>query len=487
MGEGALREEGRRFFGPGAREGEVIAGRYRVVREIGAGGMGQVVEVEHLELEKRFALKLIRPDRWDTTLEARFRREAKALARVVSPRVAQVTDFGVDPDRGPFYVMEYVDGEPLDALIRREGALPRERALTLAIGIAEALCDVHEAGIVHRDVKPGNIGVCGRGPVEVRLLDFGLATSVDERFGSKITDSRRVVGSFPYMAPEQFQGDAPSPRMDVWALGIVLYEMLTGRLPFDAPSTAALIHQILSSHVPLSDPAPRTCTRVFDRLLAKDASARPAGASQALEVLEEALLSQPTDERECLPAPSSARGSAARTAPHAAARPAEAAFAPPGALVSAGTVEATRVDTGPSGVHAAPLAPMRARRWAIATVIVLAGLGVAVAAGLLIGRAPAPGVPRPAEPEVARAPLPEPSEPAVPTAQPPPAPLPIVPEPVLPSRRPRRAAAVSSRANEAAREPSPPPSAAPSAAPSTEPNAEPSAEPWNGTIIETPQ
>ena len=463
MGEGALTEEGRRFFGPGAREGEVIAGRYRVVREIGAGGMGQVVEVEHLELEKRFALKLIRPDRWDTTLEARFRREAKALARVVSPRVAQVTDFGVDPDRGPFYVMEYVDGEPLDALIRREGALPRERALTLAIGIAEALCDVHEAGIVHRDVKPGNIGVCSRGPVEVRLLDFGLATSVDERFGSKITDSRRVVGSFPYMAPEQFQGDAPSPRMDVWALGIVLYEMLTGRLPFDAPSTAALIHQILSSHVPLSDPAPRTCTRVFDRLLAKDASARPAGASQALEVLEEALLSQPTDERECSGAP-----------------------------VSAGTVEATRVDTGPSAVDAAPLAPVRPRRWAIATVIVLAGIGVAVAAGLLIGRAPAPDVPRPAEPEVARAPLPEPSDPAVPTAQPPPAPQPIVPEPVLPSRRPRRAAAVSPRANEAApREPSTPPSTPPSAAPSTEPNAEPStepaAEPWNGTIIETPQ
>ena len=104
----------RSFFGKGAREGDVLAERYRVTREIGAGGMGQVVEVEHLELEKRFALKLIRPDRWDETLEARFRREAKSLARVSSPRVAQVTDFGVDESCGPYYVMELLDGEDLD-------------------------------------------------------------------------------------------------------------------------------------------------------------------------------------------------------------------------------------------------------------------------------------------------------------------------------------------------------------------------------------
>ncbi|MCA9606772.1 MAG: protein kinase [Myxococcales bacterium] len=284
----------RSYFGSGAAPGEVIAGRYRVVREIGAGGMGQVVEVEHLELEKRFALKLIRPDRWDDTLETRFRREAKALAKVSSPRVAGVTDFGVDDDRGPFYVMELVEGESLHDVVRREGPLPRERALEIAIGIAEALADVHEAGIVHRDVKPGNIGICDKGPVEVRLLDFGLATSADERFGSRITESHRVVGSMPYMAPEQFHGEAPTPRVDLWALGIVIYEMLSGQLPFDAPTTAALIHKILNEAPP---PLPvHGQGGLLARLLAKEAALRPSTAQEAIELIEDSLLNPSSDE-----------------------------------------------------------------------------------------------------------------------------------------------------------------------------------------------
>ncbi|MCB9595235.1 MAG: serine/threonine protein kinase [Sandaracinaceae bacterium] len=284
----------RSYFGSGAKPGEVIAERYRVVREIGAGGMGQVVEVEHLDLEKRFALKLIRPDRWDESLDARFRREARALAKVSSPRVAGVTDFGVDDERGPFYVMELVEGEALHDVIRREGPLGRERALEIAIGIAEALADVHDAGLVHRDVKPGNIGICDKGPVEVRLLDFGLATSADERFGSRITESHRVVGSMPYMAPEQFHGEAPTPRVDLWALGIVLYEMLSGQLPFDAPTTAALIQKILNESPP---PLPvHGQGGLLARLLAKDAALRPPTAQAAIELIEDAIVNPSSDE-----------------------------------------------------------------------------------------------------------------------------------------------------------------------------------------------
>lgn len=183
--------------------------------------------------------------------------------------------------------MELIEGDALDALIRRESPLARERALELAIGIAEALLDVHEAGIVHRDVEPGNIGVCRKGPVEVRLLDFGLATSTDERFGSRITESKRVVGSMPYMAPEQFHGHSPSPRVDLWALGIVLYEMLCGKRPFDAPTTAALIQRILTEPPP---PLPMDQDAgLLRRLLAKDPALRPQSAAEVVELLEEAL------------------------------------------------------------------------------------------------------------------------------------------------------------------------------------------------------
>jgi serine/threonine protein kinase len=294
------------FFARGAHVGDVVGSRYRVVRLIGSGGMGQVVEVQHLELDKRFALKLVRPDRWDQEIEERFRREARALAKVDSPRVAQITDFGVDPERGPFYVMELVDGESLDQLLRREGALGFDRALEIAIGIAEALVDVHAAGIVHRDVKPGNIGLCSRGAAFVRLLDFGLAASIDDRFGSRMTESKRVIGSMPYMAPEQFHGERANAQMDIWALGVVLFEMCTGKLPFDAPSTAALIHQILSAPAPRVPSMPGRAGALIDAFLAKDPHARVATAREALARLESAVTA-PSD-----PAPSAATGEATR-------------------------------------------------------------------------------------------------------------------------------------------------------------------------------
>ncbi len=455
----------RSFFGRGAQEGDVIADRYRVARELGAGGMGQVVEVEHVELAKRFALKLIRPDRWDETLDARFRREARALARVSSPRVAQVTDFGFDPERGPFYVMELVEGEPLHALIEREGPLPRARALELAIGIAEALADVHAAGIVHRDIKPGNIGVVARGPVEIRLLDFGLATSVDERFGSKITESKRVVGSMPYMAPEQFHGEAPSPTVDLWALGIVIYEMLTGRLPFEAPSTAALIHQILNEAPPLPPPPQRTA-QLLSRLLAKDPALRPNTAAEAIELIEDALAN---------PDPF-------RAGPIS-------------------TQEATRVDTGATAAE--PVAG-RWRPYAGAALGAIGLLTAGIAAGLLAGGREVEAVPLPPDPPAAAREGPDVADPAAPVevalpAVPPaveaPAPAPAaplaeaaqaapvpVPVPVASARRARSASATPSDRAEPPVEAVEPPPGPPEEVPS---EPEPAPEPWNGTIIES--
>ncbi|MCZ7683173.1 MAG: serine/threonine protein kinase [Sandaracinaceae bacterium] len=236
--------------------GRTVAGRYLVRRVLGQGGMGQVLEVEHVALGRAFALKVLRLERWNDELVRRFNREARALARVTTPRVAQVTDFGVDEDVGPFYVMELLEGETLEDRLEREARVPPRDALAICAELCEALAEVHAAGIVHRDLKPSNVGLPRSGPVGVKLLDFGLAASMDDAFLSKITQSQQILGSLPYMAPEQFNSAEPAPAMDVYAVGVVLYESLVGRLPFFAPSTAAMIHQILSTPPP---PSPSIC------------------------------------------------------------------------------------------------------------------------------------------------------------------------------------------------------------------------------------
>jgi len=159
-------------------DGRVIGERYRVVRELGGGGMGTVYEVEHVDLGRPFALKVLRLGTRNDELEQRFRREARALAMVRSPRVAQVTDFGIDPVVGTWYVMELVAGESLEDRLQRETSLAPTDALPILADVAEAIADVHEAGLVHRDLKPSNVGLPSRGPLRAQLLDFGLAASV---------------------------------------------------------------------------------------------------------------------------------------------------------------------------------------------------------------------------------------------------------------------------------------------------------------------
>lgn len=276
-----------------AAVGATIAERYALRRLLGEGGMGQVFEAEHLALGRRFALKVLRLEKWSDELVQRFQREARALARISSARVAQVTDFGVEPQLGPYYVMELVEGETLERRIERSGHLRVDEALHIAAETCEALAEVHATGIVHRDLKPSNIGLPPTGPVAVKLLDFGLAASVDDSFMQRITRSQQVLGSLPYMAPEQFHGARPSPSMDIYAMGVVLFEMLVGRLPFKAPSSAALIHQILAAPVPsLAQVAPdfgipARVEAVVKRLLAKDPADRYEGAHAAAQAIRE--------------------------------------------------------------------------------------------------------------------------------------------------------------------------------------------------------
>lgn len=274
--------------------GATIAGRYRLVGHLGDGGMGQVFEAEHLALGRHFALKILRVERLSNEQVARFRREAQALARLSTPYIAQVTDFGVSDDAGPYYVMELVAGETLQHRLER-GPLAVDEAVRVATATADALAEVHAAGLVHRDLKPSNMALPASGPIHVKLLDFGLAAAIDDAFLERLTKSQQVLGSLPYMPPEAFSGARPSASMDLYALGVVLYQSLSGTLPFFASSTAAFIHQVLASPVPpLAHRAPHVPTsvaRVVERLLAKDPDDRFRDATevaQALSTLEKA-------------------------------------------------------------------------------------------------------------------------------------------------------------------------------------------------------
>jgi serine/threonine-protein kinase len=269
-------------------DGRVIGERYRVVRELGGGGMGTVYEVEHVDLGRPFALKVLRLGTRNDELEQRFRREARALAMVRSARVAQVTDFGIDPVVGTWYVMELVAGESLETRLQRETSLAPADALPILADVADAIADVHEAGLVHRDLKPSNVGLPSRGPLRAQLLDFGLAASVDDAFLTRITQSQQVLGSLPYIAPESFSGARPSPAADVWSLGIVIYETLAGRLPFDAPSTAALMHAILTAPVPRLEGFPPALASLLRAMMEKEPEHRTIGAREVAERLRAA-------------------------------------------------------------------------------------------------------------------------------------------------------------------------------------------------------
>ena len=286
------------------QRGSVLGDRYLIRSTLGEGGMGHVFEVEHMALGRRFALKVLKLERWSEELLSRFQREARSLGQIDSAHVAQVTDFGIDPAVGPFYVMELVKGETVADRIDRQreatgaGVVDLGEAVAIAGEVAAALTAIHGAGIVHRDIKPSNIGLPDSGPVRVKLLDFGLAASIDDSFLQRITRSQQVLGSLPYMAPEQFHGARPSPAMDLYALGVLLFEMLTGRLPYAGPSTAALIHTILTSPVPSlaasgTAALPPALVSLTARLLDKEPGRRPDSAASVQGLLAAIASAQP--------------------------------------------------------------------------------------------------------------------------------------------------------------------------------------------------
>src|SRR5215831_10142744 len=221
--------------------GTTIADRYRIIERIGSGGMATVYRAEHQLLRKPVAIKLLLPDLVDQgDMAARFEREAIAAARLDHPNVVSITDFGRTADGRMFLVMEYLEGTPLDELIDKHGRLAWQRAVELGRQIVRGLAHAHDVGIVHRDLKPSNIMVTAHagGREVAKIIDFGIAKIVSGTpVGPRVeTQAGVVFGTADFLAPERLVGKGDSdPRSDLYSIGVLLYEMLTGERPFHDP------------------------------------------------------------------------------------------------------------------------------------------------------------------------------------------------------------------------------------------------------------
>ncbi|HEY6179944.1 MAG TPA: serine/threonine-protein kinase, partial [Kofleriaceae bacterium] len=274
-------------------------GRYIVRHKLAVGGTGSVYIAEHPWIGKRVALKVLhvelaaRPD-----IVGRFFNEARAVNDIQHPNIVDIVDFGVieaasaNEPAVVYLLMEYLDGENLGRVIRRDAPLPPDRALTIGLQIADALSASHGKGIVHRDLKPDNVMLVPRGRERdfVKILDFGIAKLTVNATGSQRTQTGVVIGTPQYMSPEQCEGlSTVDHRTDIYALGIVLYEMLTGRVPFRGEGFAeVLVQQMSSSPVPLSAIAPGIPPHV-ERAVLKALEKRPEDRFQRVADLARAL------------------------------------------------------------------------------------------------------------------------------------------------------------------------------------------------------
>jgi eukaryotic-like serine/threonine-protein kinase len=275
--------------------GRVLAGQFRIEELLGRGGMGNVYRGVQLSVDRPVAIKLISGDAPNQEeLLQRFRREAEATARLSHPNTVRLFDFGVSEQRELYMVMELLSGSDLAAHLTQHGKLPLPGALLIARQVLQALSEAHALGIVHRDLKPGNIYLSRvqGGEMFAKVMDFGIAGIEAARDTHKLTLTGTVVGTPAYMSPEQAQGKPVDGRSDLYSLGVMLFEMLTGRLPFEAETMVSL----LLAHV--TQPPPRLrdlqpdlpklngVQRLLDHLLAKEPEQRPPSAGAALELID---------------------------------------------------------------------------------------------------------------------------------------------------------------------------------------------------------
>lgn len=362
--------------------GRVLGERYRIDAMLGEGGMGTVYRGTQLSVERQVAIKLISPllAREREVIE-RFKREAQVTSQLRQPHNVQLVDFGSTDEGQMYLVMELLKGRELSELLA-EGPLARERALTITDQVLKALIEAHDLGIVHRDLKPANIFLCDVAGEEdfAKVMDFGIASAL-EGDNRQLTMTGTLVGTPAYMSPEQAQGQPVGPTSDLYSLGVILYEMLTGRGPFESNTAMSLLMMHVSkAPPPLHETAPglpqlQALQALLDRLLAKAPADRFQSAVEARERVR-ALL----DGDDSVPV-----------------------------VAAAGSGAAVASSEAPPAAGGAVLSPRRKAALGTAAVLVLLGVGAAVTSE----DAPSPPPAPPQPPIVA-----EPAPPAPPQAQP---------------------------------------------------------------------
>ena len=287
-------------------EGKVFQGRYRLIERIGSGGMADVYRAEDTVLSRPVALKVLyRSLADDPDFVERFRREAKSAASLSHPNIVAIYDWGAE-DSTYFIVMEFVEGESLKERIRRLGALSQHEAVKIAKEVASALAYAHKKGVVHRDVKPHNIILTHEG--EVKVTDFGIARAG----ASSITQTGTILGTAHYISPEQARGEEVGPASDIYSAGIILYEMLTGRVPFDGENPVSIALKQIEENPPLPSILNRSITidleKVVMKCLAKDPSLRYRDADELKDDLSRVesgfpVAAPPTETTMVIPFP----------------------------------------------------------------------------------------------------------------------------------------------------------------------------------------
>lgn len=277
--------------------GELFDCKYRVMSELGAGGFGRVFAAENENLGTKVAIKVCHTRGHDE----RVWREARAAARLQSPHSVRVLDVDRLEDGTPYIVMERLEGMTLRAYLDAHGRVPALQAVSWTLELCEALEEAHAEGIVHRDIKPSNVFLVARQGerMQVKLVDFGLAKRLDATSEKSVTESGLIVGSPAYMSPEQLRGASATPESDIWGLGVLLYEMLSGARPFQGENSPAVLAAIAADPpIPIQDvveDVPVGLARVVNKCLRKSPGERFASVGELAKSLERGFTAAPED------------------------------------------------------------------------------------------------------------------------------------------------------------------------------------------------